>query len=173
VRVAELQSPAGCIWLLAGGWLLLSLFVHQNGALDYAAVGVMAVVAIYMMIYRKVYPTSYLVSDEAPQPGRLFRGTIETPLKSDPDSGVTIQLGLFDRRGRNPRTVWASEQSAHPMHGAQGLVVPFEFAVPADVAREINVRCFWMVTARAKIRPISWRARFRITSPSPSAPTTP
>ena len=166
MRIAQERTPAGCLFALAGGWLILSLMMQKDLMLDYVAVGLMAAVAIFLFVYRKIYPDSFLVTDALPQPGEMFRGKIETPLMSEPPSECIVHFEITRRRGRYGRTIWRSDHVAHPIRSEHGMILPVEFLIPAEVQKDLDQYCSWRITGSANVRPIPFRAAFLIADSS-------
>jgi hypothetical protein len=176
MRIAQDRVQPGCFWALAAGWAILTWVMPNTGVLarekfflDVAFISLIVLGAIYFTVERKVYRDSVLVTDAAPEPGHGFRGKIESPLKSEPASGCKVRLTVGYRAARNSRTIWQSEAVAHPIRGEHGLILPVEFSVPAEIAKDLNDRCSWTVSARANVFPIPYRARFPIATPTQPA----
>jgi hypothetical protein len=162
MRIVQERTPAGCMFALAAGFLALSFIPPQkHPLLDYTFVGILIAGGIFQMIYRKIYPDSVLVTDALPQPGEEFRGTIETPLKSEPGE-CKVKLELTRRRSRTSRAIFESEQVVHPMRGERGILFPVQFSIPAGVRKEIDQYCNWRLSARAKTMPVPYRASFKV-----------
>lgn len=162
MRIVQERQPVGCLFALAAGFLLLSFIPPQNHPiLDYAFVGFILAGGIFLTIYQKVYPDSFLVTDALPQPGEQFRGKIESPMKTEPGE-CKVQLRLGRSRGRNSRMIWESEQVSRPMRGEKGIIFPLQFSIPAEVQREIDPYCTWRLDARAKVFPLPYRASFKV-----------
>lgn len=161
MRIVQDRTPAGCMFAMAAAWLILSLAMQKDLMLDYVAVGLMLAIAIFLLVYRKIYPDSVLVTDALPQPGEMFRGTIETPLKSEP-AECKVKLELTRRRSRSSRAIFTSEEGVHPIRGEHGMILPVQFSIPAAVRKEIDPYCYWRLSARAKIFPLPYRASFKV-----------
>src|SRR6266513_3153573 len=128
---------------------------------DRAFVGVLLAGGVFQMIYRKIYPDSFLITDALPQPGEEFRGKIETPLKGDP-AECKVKLAFTRRRSRSSQAIWESEQVVHPVRGENGILLPMQFSIPAGVRKEIDQYCNWWLSARAKTLPVPFRASFKV-----------
>jgi hypothetical protein len=172
MRIAQDRPQLGCFWALAAGWAILTWLVPPSGILarekyflDVAFITIIVLGAIYFTIERKVYPHSVLVTDAAPEPGHGFRGKIESSLKKAPASGCKVRLEVNYSERKSSRTIWKAEAVAHPIGGEHGLILPVEFSVPAEIARELSTRCSWTVSARANVFPIPYRASFPIAVP--------
>ncbi len=172
MRIVQDRQPLGCLYGLAAGFLLLSFIPPQkHPMLDYAFVGFILAGAIFLTIYQKIYPDSFLITDALPQPGEIFRGKIETPMKSEPGE-CKLRLALTRQRGgRNTRAIWRSEQVAHPMRGEHGIIFPAQFSIPAEIQKEIDQYCAWTLSVRAKAMPLPYRATFIVedSSQNPTA----
>ena len=161
MRIAQQRTPAGCAFALAAGWLAISLVMQKDLMLDYVFAGIVVLCGIFLIVYRKIYPDSILVTDAVPQPGEMFRGKIETPLKSEPSAEFTLRLDLTRRLRRNSRKIWQAEHAAHPVRGEHGIVLPVEFSIPAELQKEdIDQNCSWNLSATAMVWPIPYRAAF-------------
>lgn len=161
MRIAQSRTPPGCLLALAAGWLILSFVIKKNVLFDYGFVAIMVIGAIILMIYHKVYPDSFLVTNALPQPGETFRGKIETPLKREP--GVfRVRLELTRGSGKSTRSVWVDDHVAHAMHGQYGIELPADFSVPSSV--QVDKNCKWTLKASAGM----WRAEFNVAEPTRS-----
>jgi hypothetical protein len=166
MRIAQQRTPPGCAFILAAGWLAMSLIVKKDLMLDYIFVGIVLLCGISLIVYRKIYPDSILVTDALPQPGEMFRGKIETPLKTEPAAAITLRLDLTRRLRRNSRKIWQAEHAVHPVRGEHGIILPVEFSIPAELQKEdIDQNCNWNLSATANVLPIPWRAAFVVASP--------
>jgi len=161
MRIAQQRTPPGCAFILAAGWVAMSLIVKKDLMIDYVFVAIVVLCGIFLLAYRKIYPDSILVTDAPPQPGETFRGKIETPLKTEPAAEVTLRLDLTRRLRRNSRKIWQAEHAAHPIRGEHGVILPVEFSIPAELQREdINQNCDWSLSATAIVLPVPYRAVF-------------
>jgi hypothetical protein len=161
MRIPQQRTPAGCAFLLAAGWLAMSLIMKKDLMLDYIFVAIVVLCGIFLIVYRKIYPDSILVTDAVPQPGELFRGNIETPLKTEPTAEMTLRLDLTRRLRRNSRKIWQAERVAHPIRGEHGIILPVEFSIPAELQKEdIDQNYSWNLSATANVLPIPYRAAF-------------
>ena len=140
MRIAQSRTPAGCAFALAAGWLVWSFALQRVDLIDYVLVGFLIAYAIFLIVYRKVYPDAILITDELPKPGASFRAKVETPLKNPP-SEIRVQLILARRRARYGKVVWQSEQVA------RGSTFDVDFNVPPDV--EVDAWSNWRLAIRS------------------------
>jgi hypothetical protein len=158
MRMAQERTPAGCLFALAAAFLVMAFVIpDKTPFLDYTVVSAMFLGGVVLVAYRKIYPDAILITDALPQPGETFRGKVETPLKSEPPQ-CTVQLVVSPHRGRYQSPYWQQTESAHPMRGERGIVLPAQFAVPADVASKITQLSVWRLNVRAGF----YRASFKL-----------
>ena len=163
MRIAQTRTPPGCLLALAAGWLILSFVIHKHPLFDYGFVAIMVAGAIVLVIYRKIYPDSFLIADALPQAGETFRGKIETPLKRELGE-FRVRLELTRGSGKSTRTIWVDDHVAHAVHGEHGIVLPVQFSVPGSVQKDIDQNCKWTLKASARM----WRAEFNVAGPNRS-----
>src|SRR5262245_7881915 len=137
MRIAQSRTPPGCFLAIAALWTIFALADRKHPTFHDAVIGILITWAVCLVLYRRVYPDSALLTDAPPQPGEAFRGKIETPLKREP--GVfELRLELQRRFSGNSDTIWNDSHRAHAAHGEQGIVLPVYFSIPAGVQKDID-----------------------------------
>jgi hypothetical protein len=174
LRVAQERTPVGCFWAIAAFWGLLAYFERMPGFLDIAIVIVIVALAIYFTIDSLVFKESYLDFPSPPEAGRTFHATIVTPLKND-DELCTVRLLLYRRGGRRAPLLWSAKAEWPVRPTGHGFAVPFEYAIPAEVADKMASGAIWRVSAKAmRAVPIPYFASFAIpVDPAPQLPRPP
>jgi hypothetical protein len=165
-RIAQDRVNVGCLWSLAIGWAVLSWVWsllpsgYSHSAL-YDEIFVRAVFlgALYFTYDRWRFPSATLVVDAPPVPGHAFRGKVETPLKSEPSSGIRVQLRAVEDVRRYSSTVWNAVIDAHPIRGEHGIIVPVELTIPSELAQDPRPR-IWDLTTKARVPFGLYRAKF-------------
>jgi hypothetical protein len=165
-RVAQDRVSLGCFWALAGGWVVISwvwslLSGRGISLYDYIVVGLMVLAAAYSTYIHWRFPDAALLIDAPVSPGHAFRARIETPLRSEPPSGMRLRLSANHDVRRNASTIWSTVVEAHPIHGERGLIVPVELAIPHELADDGRPR-WWELTVQARVPFGLYRATFRV-----------
>lgn len=143
-RIAQDRINLGCLWAVAIGWAILSwifsFFPHgysYSPLYEDIAVGSLFLMALYFSYDRWRFPDATLLVDAPPIPGQAFRGNVETPLQGEPDTPIRARLRAphyVRKPGRT--TVWSATVDAYATRGEQGLIVPVEIPVPAELATD-------------------------------------
>jgi hypothetical protein len=164
LHIPQEKMQPGCFWALAVAWAALTLAFPETGVLarekfwlNVAVVIVIALLAIFATIEKKIVGNSTLIIDGFPQPGHDFRAKIETTLNNERTSRckLRLQVGRPSRRRSSP--TWLADVIAQPVRGEKGLTIPVEFSIPAGIDAE---NTSWSLVARSWSFPMPYLATF-------------
>ena len=154
----------GCFWALAVAWAALTLAFPETGSLgrakfcvNVAVVIVIALLAIFATIEKKVVGDSTLIIDDFPKPGHDFRAKIETTLNNERPCRCKLRLQVSRPSRRRSSPTWLADAIAQPVRGEKGLTIPVEFSIPSGIDAE---NTSWSLVVRSWSFPMPYLATF-------------